>query len=152
MIIAEIDPNSIDAVLMMDELSDTLESITGNSGRHSFDTSDVCVPRSFFAVAYDDNKEPVGCGAIRPISNDIAELKRMYAKTKSRGVGTQILNYLEAKTLELGYSFIWLETRLINKQAVNFYEKNGYHYISNYGKYVNNPEAVCFEKKLAGLR
>jgi len=148
MIIVETDPNSPDAVLMMEELSQVLEAITGNSGRHSFDTSDVCVPRSLFALAYNENKEPVGCGAIRPINNGVAELKRMYAKTKARGVGTEILGFLESKAQSHGYTAIWLETRLINRQAVSFYEKRGYIRIPNYGKYVNNPEAVCFEKKL----
>lgn len=92
--------------------------------------------------------EPVGCGAIRPIDENIAELKRMFAKVKTKGVGTQILAYLEMQAKKLGYSAIWLETRLINEDAVSFYKKKGYSKIPNYGKYVGNTEAICFEKKL----
>lgn len=146
--IIETNPQSPDAIQMTNELSDRLESITGNSGRHSFNTDDVCVPRSLFAVAYDEDNKPVGCGAIRPINEDIAELKRMYAGTEAQGIGSAILKHLEGKAQELGYSAIWLETRLLNKTAVAFYEKKGYVRIPNYGKYVNNTEAVCFEKKL----
>ena len=132
----------------MDELSKNLELITGDSGKNSFNPNDVCVPRSLFVVAYTEYGEAIGCGAIRPINQDVAEVKRMFAKTKAIGVGSEILHHLENQAQKLGYSAIWLETRLINKRAVSFYEKKGYHRISNYGKYVNKPEAVCFEKSI----
>lgn len=132
----------------MDELSETLKSITGNSGRHSFDPEDVCVPRSLFAIAYDDDGEAVGCGAIRPVNESTAEVKRMYVRVKAKGVGSEILSYLETQARAMGYSILWAETRLINEQAVHFYENKGYHRIPNYGKYAGNPEAVCFEKKV----
>lgn len=146
--IIEKKPNESDAILLMEELSQTLEKITGASGKNSFNSEDVCVPRSLFVIAYDEKEEPVGCGAIRPIDENVAELKRMFAKVKTKGVGTQILSYLEMQAKKLGYSAIWLETRLINEDAVLFYKKNGYSKIPNYGKYVGNSKAICFEKKL----
>lgn len=146
--IIEKNPNESDAILLMEELSQTLEAITGASGKNSFNSEDVCVPRSLFVIAYDEKDEPVGCGAIRPIDENIAEVKRMFAKVKTKGVGTQILSYLEIQAKKLGYSSLWLETRVINEDAVVFYKKKGYSEIHNYGKYVGNPEAICFEKKL----
>ncbi len=147
-IIMEEDPYSPDSIRLMDELSETLEFITGDSGRASFDPSDVCVPRALFIVARDKNGEAMGCGAIRPITEDIAELKRMYSKTKSIGVGTKMLAYLESQAQKLGYSTLWLETRLVNQKAVSFYEGRGYQRINNYGKYQNNQKSVCLEKLL----
>lgn len=146
--IIEKNPNESDSILLMEELSETLESITGASGKNSFNSEDVCVPRSLFAIAYDEKDEAVGCGAIRPINENVAEVKRMFAKVKTKGVGTQILSYLEMQAKKLGYSALWLETRLINEEAVSFYKKRGYSKIPNYGKYIDNPEAICFEKKL----
>lgn len=90
----------------------------------------------------------MGCGAIRPISEATAEVKRMFAKVKGAGVGTEILHYLEVHAKELGYTALCLETRLINARAVAFYEKEGYYRIPNYGRYINRTEAVCFEKKI----
>jgi GNAT superfamily N-acetyltransferase len=136
---------------MIEKLSKTLETITGSSGEKSFKPEDVTVERSVFVVAYNDELEAVGCGAIRQIDDTTAEVKRMFAKTKGDGVGTEILNYLENKAKGLGYSALRLETRLINKRAVAFYEKRGYSCIPNYGKYVNRPEAVCFEKVIIKL-
>ena len=146
--IIETFPHTPDALNMLDELSQSLESITGSTGKNSFSPEDVYVPRSLFVLAYDEDGKAIGCGAIRPINDDIAEVKRMFAKIKAYGVGTEILSYLEKKANVMGYAAIWLETRLINKRAVSFYEKRGYHRISNYGKYENNPEAVCFERRI----
>lgn len=146
--IIEKNPSDTDSICLMDELSKELEHITGDSGRNSFSPEDVCVPRSLFVVAYDDNGEAVGCGGIRYINKDVAEVKRMFARTKTIGVGSEILSYLELQAKRMGYSAIWLETRLINEQAVNFYKKRGYHQIQNYGKYNGNCKAICFEKKI----
>jgi ribosomal protein S18 acetylase RimI-like enzyme len=146
--INEEDPNSIDAVQLMNELSDTLEAITGSSGRGSFNPSDVYGPRAAFIIARNINGEAVGCSAIRAIDDNTAEVKRMYAKEKGKGIGSKLLSYLELRALEMGYTKLRLETRLINKRAVAFYESMGYNRIPNYGSYINRPEAVCFEKKL----
>ncbi|EKQ57214.1 GNAT family N-acetyltransferase [Clostridium sp. Maddingley MBC34-26] len=146
--IIETQPNTQDAISLMEQLSNSLEVITGDSEKNSFNLNDVCVPRSLFVVAYNEGGEAIGCGAIRPINEEVAEVKRMFAKIKEIGVGSEILQYLENQAQKLGYSALWLETRLINKRAVSFYEKRGYHRISNYGKYVNKPEAICFEKNI----
>lgn len=146
--IIEKNPNEPDAIILIEKLSETLETITGNSGKNSFNSEDVCVPRSLFVIAYNEGNEAVGCGGIRPINESIAEVKRMFARVKAKGVGTEILSYLEMQAKKLGYSALWLETRLVNEQAVSFYKKRGYDKISNYGKYIGNPEAICFEKKL----
>jgi len=146
--IIEKSPNETEAILLMDELSKNLESITGDSGKSSFNSNDVCVPRSLFVIAYDEDGEAIGCGCIRPINESVAEVKRMFAKIKTMGVGTEILFYLETQARKLGYSALWLETRIINERAVSFYKNRGYYPIPNYGKYVNNPKAICFEKKI----
>lgn len=147
--IEEVNPYSPDAAKLIEELSESLLAITGNSGAGSFEITDFCVPRALFVIARNQNKEAIGCGAIRPINGSAAEVKRMYAKFKGLGIGTKILNYLESKALDSGFAELWLETRLVNKQAVQFYEKRGYQRIPNYGKYVGNNEAICFKKELA---
>lgn len=150
-IITEESPYSHDALRLLEELSESLESITGNNGKGSFNLNDVCAPRALFVIAHHQNGEAVGCGAIRPVDHNIAEVKRMYAKTKGIGIGTEILKYLEERARQLEYSELWLETRLVNRQAVSFYEANGYNRIPNYGRYAGNPEAVCFGKSLTGI-
>jgi GNAT superfamily N-acetyltransferase len=146
--IAPEDPASIDSLELMEELSSTLASITGDSGKSSFDPDDVRGSNACFVVARDAEGRAVGCGAFRPLQERVAEVKRMYSRPGTGGVGSAILAFLEVAAVKLGYRALWLETRLVNKRAVSFYERRGYRRIPNFGKYVGNPKAVCFEKRL----
>lgn len=145
------DPESAVAQELLNELSSQLAAITGASGESSFEVTDVRVPDACFVVAQDERGQPLGCGGFRPVEAGIAEIKRMYARAGSQGVGAAILAFLEAEAVRLGYHTLWLETRQVNKRAVCFYEKHGYHRRPNYGKYVGNHEAVCFEKQLKSV-
>lgn len=142
------DPATADAQALIDELSDTLARITGDSGRASFDPGEVRGEKALFVVARDLDGRAVGCGAFRPLQGGIAELKRMYARPDTAGVGSAVLAYMEVEARRIGYSALWLETRLVNRRAVTFYERHGYTRIENFGKYVGNPKAVCLEKRL----
>jgi ribosomal protein S18 acetylase RimI-like enzyme len=142
------DPVSPDATALMNELSATLTLITGDSGKASFDAADVQGDAARFVIARDRMGIAVGCGAFRPLQEGVAEIKRMLARPGSAGVGRAILVFLEDEARRLGYRELWLETRLINVRAVHFYEKHGYRRRENFGKYVGNPQAICFEKML----
>ena len=139
---------SPDATTLMQALSQRLAAITGDSGNTSYQLDDLDDRRACFAVARDAAGRPLGCGALRPLEGNIAELKRMYAQENSAGVGTAVLAYLERQAQVLGYGAIRLETRRVNERAVAFYLGKGYRVIPNYGRYVGNERAVCFEKRL----
>lgn len=102
----------------------------------------------FFAVARNTHEEAIGCGAVRTMDAQTGEVKRVYAKEKGKGIGGKILRFLEEESRKLGYQTLRLETRRINKRAVQFYLSKGYKEIPNYGHYQNRPEAICFEKSL----
>jgi len=143
------DPETPDAALLLDELSDQLSLMTGSSGKASFDVNDVRGDRALFVVARDGDGKPVGCGALRPLEHHVAELKRMYSRRTVPGIGAAVLAHLEAQAQQLGYAAVRLETRAVNSRAVTFYERLGYARIANFGKYAGRPEAVCYEKRLA---
>ncbi len=145
--IIEADINTDESLLLLKELSGSLNHITGNSGESSFSVNDMEDEKSIFVIAR-SGSTVAGCGAIRPIDDSTGELKRMYAKERGLGVGTSILNFLENKALEFGYSRLICETRKINAGACSFYIRNGFHIIPNYGKYQGRDEAVCFEKRI----
>ena len=146
--IAAEDPESDAARALLDELSEALAAITGSSGRASFDADDVRGPRAGFVVARDGEGVPAGCGAFRPLSDDVAELKRMFVRPAHRGLGTALLAHLEDAARRAGYRALWLETRAVNERAVGFYRARGYSPIPNFGKYVGRTEAVCFARDL----
>jgi GNAT superfamily N-acetyltransferase len=127
--IAAENPSSSDAIALMEELSNVLVAITGDSGRSSFNPEDVRGAKACFVVARTVEGVAVGCGALRPLQEGIAEVKRMYARPGYRGVGSAVLTFLETEAKRLGYHTLWLETRLVNNRAVEFYEGKGYHRI-----------------------
>lgn len=131
---------------LQDALSDYLQQLTGSSGRASFDASTLG-ERGFFLLAR-ENAVAVGCVAIRELSAGIGEIKRMYARPGTHGVGAELLRALERHARERDFQALWLETRKINQRAVDFYQRNGFRIRENYGNYIGRPEAVCFEKAL----
>jgi GNAT superfamily N-acetyltransferase len=145
------DPNSADASALVDALSDTLAKITGSDGRLSFDPRDIEGQRARFVVARTEAGLPVGCGAFRPMSASVAEVKRMYAVPNTVGVGSAVLAHLESEAAKLGYSELWLETRVVNVRAIAFYERRAYSRIPNFGKYVGRVEAICLGKRLPAI-
>lgn len=142
------DPRSAESQLLVSKLSAKLAAITGDGGNSNFTMDSLNDMRSLWVIARNDKGRAVGCGAIRPLTGHIAELKRIFSDRSSPAIGSALLTFLENAALSVGYSQIWLETRSVNHKAVNFYLRKGYERIDNYGPYINRKEAVCFAKIL----
>lgn len=101
-------------------------------------------------VAY-INKKAVGCGAFKKYDENSVEIKRMFTITEARGKGvaSQILQELENWSKELGFKSCILETGKRQIEAVQFYKKNDYTIIPNYGPYKNMDNSICFKKVLS---
>ncbi len=105
------------------------------------------------AVIAVKNNIPVGCGAIKKLTDEATEVKRMYVLPNVRGTGIAgvILTELEKWAYELGYERCRLETGKRQPEAIALYAKNGYLKISNYGQYKGVENSICFEKILEGV-
>lgn len=92
----------------------------------------------------------MGCGGIKAFSETEIEIKRMYVPSihRGKGIATLILNDLEVWSTELKFQKCIIETLKDKPYAIGFYEKNKYKKTSNFGKYINAENSVCFEKKL----
>ncbi|MBM7693714.1 GNAT superfamily N-acetyltransferase [Peribacillus deserti] len=147
LVVGSEEAHSIEAIKLMRELSEKLKEITGETGEDSFNLDDMNNSRSLFAICRYQG-QPVGCGALRPLNETTAELKRMYSRKNGMGVGSKILSYLEKEAINLNYFIIRLETQKINKKAIHFYKSKGYTCIPNYGRCIGRTDAICFEKLL----
>ncbi len=117
---------------------------------HSFYSQFNKIDKIKYAIVALDNSMPVGCGAIKELTKDSMEVKRMYVPINRRGHGiaTKILKELETWAHELKYAKCLLETGKKQPEAIELYKKNGYRIIPNYGQYENVENSICFEKLL----
>ena len=142
------DPQHPDALALVEELSEALAAITGDSGKASFAADEARVAGGAFLIARGDDDALLGCAALRPFNAAVGEVKRMYARPGTRGVGQALLVQIEREAAAFGYRELWLETRRVNLRAVAFYRRHGYEEIPNYGKYVGRSDAICLGKRL----
>ena len=95
------------------------------------------------------NNEYIGCIAVRPQEDNIAELKRMYIKQAYRrsGIGSELLQQSLTLATKAGYKKIRLDTLNTMTPAMNLYKTIGFYTIP---ACYYNPEqtAVYFEKEL----
>lgn len=101
-------------------------------------------------VAYDDDDNLIGCGGIKAFSKSQVEIKRMYVVPtfRGKGIATLILHELEKWSTELNFEKCILETLKEKAYAINFYKKNNYNVMPNFGEYAKAENSVCFEKAI----
>ncbi|MEO7446307.1 MAG: GNAT family N-acetyltransferase [Ferruginibacter sp.] len=100
-------------------------------------------------VAYEDD-DAVACGAMKPISGEAMEIKRMYTLPgyRGKGIAATLLSRLEKWATSLGYKKCILETGIRQPEAIALYEKMEYKRITNYGQYAGIETSLCFGKVL----
>lgn len=73
-------------------------------------------------------------------------------EARRRGIGTQLLRWLEQVALDAGIELIFLEARTTNTPAREFYRAHGYRELAVMQRYYSNREdAVRIGKDLAAL-
>jgi GNAT superfamily N-acetyltransferase len=114
------------------------------------DFTDPKTKEMIFVVAY-DGERAIGCGGIRLLDADSAELKRFFIVPDMRrgGIAGSICRYLEKRAAGLGCRIMRLETGEPQHEAVAFYKKNGYYKIEPFGEYEGCASSLCMEKVLS---
>ena len=97
-------------------------------------------PRGLFLVAR-LRGVAVGCGGVRALEADVAEIKRMWVDPAARGagVGRGLLAALEVAAADLGAATVRLDTAASLSEALGLYRSAGYREIAPYN---DNPYAA----------
>jgi len=105
--------------------------------------------RGVYLIARRDGRA-VGCGAIRLLDPDTAEVKRMYVDPdlRGQGVGRAVLDALEERARTLGVSRLVLETGIHQHAAIALYRHAGFEQIDCWGEYLTAATSVCYAKDL----
>ena len=148
-----IEPAPVDAEEsrpLIAELWAEIDQLYGNEVPTAPDLSGMRQTGAVFVLAREDG-QAIGCAALRPLSRDVAEVKRMYVQPHARraGVARAIMNALDQLAREAGFSEIWLETGLRQPAAIALYESLGYTRIAGFGDYKDEPTSVCYGKRLS---
>jgi GNAT superfamily N-acetyltransferase len=109
---------------------------------------------SVVLLARDSSGLALGCGALRHLGDDVAEVKRMYVvpEARGRGVSKAVLAGLEAAAVSRGWTTLRLETGPRQPEAMRLYEGAGYRAIGAFGAYVDAADAedsLFYERVLA---
>jgi len=109
------------------------------------------LPHLFAArvVAYEDG-EAIACGCWKDITEDTAEIKRIYVLPQHRrkGAATRIITALEADVSDAKKRRIILETARTTADSEALYLSLGYREIDYYGSPAGADNCRCFEKLL----
>jgi len=101
----------------------------------------------FFAAKVDGKL--MGCGAIRVVGRDYAEIKRIFVDPSARGLGLAkaILDRLESESRVLGLLEMKLETGISQPEAIGLFERCGYTQCPAFGDYPKNDSYSYFMRK-----
>jgi putative acetyltransferase len=137
---------------LIEALNTELSAMYPEPGATHFhlDAEEVAVGRGAFLVVYREGA-PVGCGALRVLDAETAELKRMFVSPAVRGMGLgrRLVAALEAEARAIGVRRLVLETGVRQATALALYRSTGFDPIPLYGEYRLSPEtSVCLGKDL----
>ena len=90
-------------------------------------------PKGFILLAF-QNSKPIGCVALRFLEAGVSEMKRLYVKPDSQGlgIGRALTEELMQKAKKIGYKKIRLDTVPSMKAAINMYAAMGFYSIPAY--------------------
>lgn len=133
------------------DLNAELSGMYPEEGANHFrlEADEVAPGRGAF-VAARAGERLVGCGAVRRLDADSAEIKRMFVRreARGRGIGRLLLATLEGEALGLGVRRLVLETGQRQAEALALYTRAGFARIPAFGEYVGSPLSICMAKDL----
>lgn len=84
------------------------------------------------------NGSAAGCVALRRISGEICEMKRLFVRPEYRklGIGKKLVDLIVAEGKRLGYGYMRLDTLASMEKAIALYRSSGFYDIE---PYIYNP-------------
>jgi GNAT superfamily N-acetyltransferase len=143
-------PDSPDARGLIADLDAEIEPLYARESRHGYSVDKLLAEGvAFFVVRH--NGTPAGCGGVKVVDGEYAELKRMFVRPAFRGLGLAkaLLEHLTAFARDSGVAVLRLETGIHQHAAIRLYEKAGFRQIPPFGNYFVDPVSLCYEKTLS---
>ena len=135
----------------LDEHVQEMRTITPLESKHALDLEGLRQPEiTFWSVV--DGGALVGCGAIKRLDDDHAELKSMRTTSarKRSGIASLLMEHIIAEARRMGFSRMSLETGSADffQPARKLYEKFGFDYCEPFADYTLDPHSVYMTRTL----
>ena len=149
LVVRAVDPTASEVAVLVAEL-DAYQAALYPAESNHFDPLDELAREHVRMFGAFDDGELLGCGAVKQMTPEYGEIKRMFVldRARGRGVATSLLDALERHLLEAGVRMARLETGIHQPAALRFYERQGYRRIGAFGSYAPDPLSVFMEKSL----
>jgi GNAT superfamily N-acetyltransferase len=118
----------------IDEIAAEFPSGFNPDASVSADPDELTPPRGEFLVVRRTDGTAVGCGGVKLLDAETAEVKRMWLhpSTRGQGAGRLLLAALEDAARQLGASRACLDTNGQLEAAVSLYRSAGWHEVEPY--------------------
>jgi N-acetylglutamate synthase-like GNAT family acetyltransferase len=107
------------------------------------------LPGEFVLLLAQQEDEPAGTIALRPLRAGVCEVKRLYVPPRFRGhgLGPKLLSAVVADARQVGYAEMYCDTLPIMQIAAKLYENFGFVRVGPYSDHPT-PDALYFKLEL----
>jgi putative acetyltransferase len=128
-----------------------MKSVSPPESKHALNLKGLRKPEITFWTVWDDGGI-IGCGAIKELDADHAEIKSMRttASCRGKGIASMLLQHIVNEAKLRGYQRISLETGSMPffEPARNLYAKYGFENCAPFSTYRQDPNSVFMTRKL----
>lgn len=139
------DLSGAEVIALLDEHVAEMAANSPEDSMHALDVDALRKPEFTFWSVWEDT-ELVGCGALKELDPEHAEIKsmRMTAAWQGKGVASQLLRHILEQARARGYSRLSLETGSSDfyAPAVRLYERHGFSMCGPFAGYTEDPHSV----------
>ncbi|MCG6150434.1 GNAT family N-acetyltransferase [Leptospira bandrabouensis] len=142
------DPNS---QLCLDHLWEEIQNRYGFQAPNPMNFHDFLPPKGrFFIAEHNETKEVLGSAAYTKFNNAQCELDAVFvfSQFRKKNVAKSLLSEIEKQARSDHYSSMVLRAGAPQPEALALYKNFGFKEIHAFGKWVSDPTAICFEKKI----
>jgi len=102
----------------------------------SAEPAEMSPPHGAFLVVRDDDATAIGCGGVKLLDSQTAELKRIWLSptARGRGLAADLLAALEQAARELGAVEARLDTNAKFEAALSLFRKHGWEEVPPYNR------------------